>query len=259
MMRRILEQGVVSVCGVSALYLAGFAVNPARLYAQEPSSVPASSNYSLPLDDLNTVTTSSQRLNTEAELERLLQQRLAHPENAEAIDVAIHETFVERYAVLVLDSSGFSTLSQEVGIIPALADIERMRLVVVPLVEQRGGRVFKLEVDNVYAVFPSVELAVEVSHEIMVQVANIDKRVSIGIGFGDLIMISDGDRYSNVYGNEMNLASKLGEDVAQADEIMLSEAAFAALDEPAAQWESINLSVSGLTTGAYRWRSHRQD
>jgi len=45
------------------------------------------------------------------------------------------------------------------------------------------------------------------------QMARLQKHVSIGIGYGELIMISRDNHYSDVYGEQMNLASKLGEDL----------------------------------------------
>lgn len=163
---------------------------------------------------------------TELELEQLLQARNQYPHRAAEIDAQIRARFMETHAILVLDSSGFSRLSQEQGIIVALAEIERLRGVVAPIVEAHQGSPFKLEADNVYAVFPTVERAIAASCEMMRQLAAINKHVSIGIGYGDLIMISDGACYHDVYGEEMNLASKLGEDLAETDEVLLTEAAF---------------------------------
>lgn len=205
-------------------------------------------------------------LNTASELERLLRQRLQHPETAEAIDAQIHDQFIETHAILVLDSSGFSRISHEQGIISALAEIERMRGAVLPVIAAHQGSVFKIEVDNVYAVFPTVELAIAASNAIIDQVGLIQKQVSIGIGYGDLIMISTGSHYSDVYGEQMNLASKLGEDLAGRDEIMLTEAAFQQfqqIDGVADQgttdwevyWELVQTESSGLQLRAYKQRS----
>lgn len=194
-------------------------------------------------------------LNTALELERLLRQRLQYPETAEAIDAQIHDQFVETHAILVLDSSGFSRIAQQQGIIGALAEIERMRGAVLPVIAAHQGSVFKIEVDNVYAVFPTVDLAIAASNAMIEQVALIQKQVSIGIGYGELIMISTGSHYSDVYGEQMNLASKLGEDLAGRDEVMLTEAAFQQIDAVAADWELIRTEISGLQLQVYKQRS----
>lgn len=207
--------------------------------------------------------------NQEATLEQLLQNRLDHPEQADAIDAQIREMFEQRYAVLVLDSSGFSRLSQQQGIIAALAEVERMRRIVVPIMESHTGVVFKVEVDNVYAVFPSVLVAVQAAQAIMADMERANVPVSIGVGYGDLLTVSgsgvEGQRdrpVVDVYGEEMNLASKLGEDLAQHGELLLTTQAFQQLSLQNAeltQWEPLEHQISGLTVQVHSWRfsSHR--
>jgi len=191
------------------------------------------------------------RGNSETELERLLGDRLDHPDQCATIDTRIREQFIETHAVLVLDSSGFSRNCQQHSIIEALAEVERMRRAIVPLFQHQGGRVFKIEVDNIYAVFPQVEGALALAKETLVQLAPLGIRVSIGIGYGELLMIAEQDHYSNVYGIEMNLASKLGEDVAEANEIWLTDAAFQQLNG-SSEFERHVIHISGLDLKAYR-------
>ena len=214
------------------------------------SSLPwASSHSSQPIQ--------ASRGNTEAELERLLLARLDHPDRIQAIDAILQDLFFETYAVLVLDSSGFSLSAQRDGIISALTQVSRMRRLLVPLFQRYGGKVFKLEVDNIYAVFPTVEQALHISQDVLDCLLPENIHVSIGIGYGDLIMISEGGHYSNVYGKEMNLASKLGEDLAQADEIFLTDAAFrqlASAHPPQADlWKMVEVPISKLMIKAHQY------
>ena len=59
----------------------------------------------------------------------------------------------------------------------------------------------------------------------------------IGIGYGDLLRIGDQD----VYGAEVNAACKLGEDTAQAHEILISSAVAESVSLPAgAQLETLS-------------------
>jgi adenylate cyclase len=205
--------------------------------------------------------------NTMTALRQLLQLRLEHPEQAAAIDAQIQTTFGVTRAVMVLDSSGFSQLTQRSGIIAALAAIHQMQTIVVPVVTSHNGSIVKLEADNVYAVFPDVASATRAAQAIMQQLNSIDRPVSIGIGYGNLLMIgSETDEYEvgdrDLYGNEMNLASKLGEDIAQKAEILLTEAAYRQLsDRPIARlenqqvgkWESVETQISGVAIELYRW------
>ena len=73
--------------------------------------------------------------------------------------------------------------------------------------------------------------------------ADADRRLyaSIGIGFGDILVLADED----LFGDEVNLASKLGEDVAQGGMVLLTEAARAELD-PSVPTTPERVSVSGL-------------
>lgn len=194
--------------------------------------------------------------NTRAELTRLLQERNEHPEKAAALDRQIQETFEQTCAVLVLDMSGFSRLTIRYGIIHFLAMVHRMAAIAVPTVEDHQGRVFKQEADNLFAMFPTVSLAVEAAIDILRRFDAVnsilpdeqDLYAGIGIGYGDMLVIGDED----IYGKEMNLASKLGEDLARRGEVLLTEKAFAQISEPADLWEELNLSISGLDLVVYK-------
>ena len=189
--------------------------------------------------------------NTRTELQRLLQLRIEHPEQATDIDQQIHATFDCTCAIAVLDLSGFSRLTIRHGIIHFLSMVHRMTAIATPIVQQQQGRVVKQEADNLFAVFDSVEQAVVASTDILkaFAIANIslpdehDLHASIGIGYGTVLNIANED----LFGSEMNLASKLGEDLARPGEILLTEAAFRHLPQPAPQWQSLELSISGMT------------
>jgi adenylate cyclase len=162
-------------------------------------------------------------------LVRLLDHRNDHPERIAEIDRAVRLRFEERHAVLVLDMCGFSRLSLRHGIVHFLAMIRRMQRLAVPAIVAAGGRVVKAEADNLFAVFPDVPPAVRAARRIGVILAahnavlprDWDVHVSIGIGYGELLMVGDTD----LYGCELNLASKLGEDLAGPGEILLTPAA----------------------------------
>ena len=56
----------------------------------------------------------------------------------------------------------------------------------------------------------------------------------------------------DLYGSEVNLASKLGEDLAQRGEILLTESAFARVDSAKREYEQLSMSVSGLDLVVHR-------
>ncbi len=159
---------------------------------------------------------------------------------------------------MVLDMCGFSRLTARYGIIHFLAMIHRLHGIVLPIIRAQGGTVVKTEADNVFAVFPDVAPAVATSIEIQqrLHAANIflpedwDLHASLGIGYGELLMIGDDD----LYGNEMNIASKLGEDIAGRGEVFLSDAAHARIagDARAGQYEARQISVSSMVVTAHK-------
>jgi adenylate cyclase len=193
-------------------------------------------------------------------LDALLDSRNEHPERIAAIDDVIRAEFAQTHAVLVLDMSGFSRLVARYGTTHYLAMIRRMQGTAAPLVVSHEGRVVKQEADNLFAVFPTVDAAVESSRAInrAFAVANRylpedwDIHVSIGIGYGDVLMVDDVD----MFGHEMNLASKLGEDVAMAGEVLLTQSAYVALSTSEAA--TFNEATFGRFHVAY-WRLERSD
>jgi class 3 adenylate cyclase len=191
------------------------------------------------------------------ELERLLSARNEHPERLTDIDRQIWTAFGATCAVWVLDMCGFSRLTLRYGITHFLAMIHRLHTLVRPIVVGHGGRVVKTEADNVFAVFPDVGAAVRAAREVQEQLraANVflpedwDLHASIGIGFGDVLLIGEDD----FFGSEINIASKLGEDVAGPGEVYLTEPAFqraAAAGDPVAA-ERRDIPVSAMTVAAY--------
>ena len=171
---------------------------------------------------------------TRHELEKLLGHRNEHPERLAEIDREIWATFGETHAVWVLDMCGFSRLTMRYGITHFLAMIHRLHGIVRPIIDRDAGRVVKTEADNVFAVFDRVEAAVNAARDVQDHLATAnaflpddwDLHASIGIGFGEVLMISDDDDF---FGNELNLSSKLGEDIAGPGEILLTDAAHARL------------------------------
>ncbi|MFT3926291.1 MAG: adenylate/guanylate cyclase domain-containing protein [Myxococcales bacterium] len=193
-------------------------------------------------------------------LAKLLAHRNEHPERLYEIDQQIRERFEQTHALLVLDMCGFSRLTVKYGIIHYLAMIQRMQRVVLPLVTKAGGRVLKTEADNVFAVFPDVPQALgvalaatdELEQSNLVMPRDWDVHVSVGIGYGPLLMVGEHD----AFGSEMNLASKLGEDMAKAEQVLLTEAAWARMGAKKRAFVSRMARISGMRFPYYE---HKRD
>jgi class 3 adenylate cyclase len=189
-------------------------------------------------------------------LEALLAEYGEQPERRPLVADAVYRQFGQRLAILVIDSCGFSLRVRRWGILHALAMMYRLERHVRPLVEAHGGRVLRREADNVFAVLPGVRLALSCAQTILLEMSAANEllpapervELSIGIGFGDVLLVSSSD----VCGDEMNVACKLGEDLAQGNEILLSEAARHALSDSRWKFEETRFTISGQSLRAHR-------
>lgn len=178
--------------------------------------------------------------NTEAERARefydLLNERwkTAHDLTARgrkhlhAIDTRLHRRYERTLSPLVIDMSGFTRLTLRHGILHYLSLIRQMVKRVEPEIRRHRGRIVKQEADNVYAAFPNTALALAAAIKVRdsLHQANLGDEeafeiyVSMGVGHGPVL-----DLGYDMWGAEFNLTCKLGEDVADRDEILLTEAA----------------------------------
>ncbi len=199
--------------------------------------------------------TKQKPLPTCNDLYKLLDIRIEHPEQTKEIDAQIIKEFEQERTIFVLDMSGFSRTVQRFGIIHYLAMVHRMRRIVLPVVEKYSGIVVKFEADNCFAVFSNPDDALGASLDIhnnleavnLITADESDVHVSIGIGHGPVLLFCD-----DMYGNELNLASKLGEDVAERGEILLTDSARKLSSSETFSFETFPLAVSGVEMRAHR-------
>jgi class 3 adenylate cyclase len=169
------------------------------------------------------------RRNSHARLHDLLEEMSRRPEAEAELTAIIERDFGETRAILVLDMSGFSRCTQENGIVCFLLMIHEMKRLAVPVVTEVGGILVKAEADNLYCLFEDVDAAIAAGQEILRRLdeANAgtaeDRHLGagIGIGFGHVLNVDERD----LFGHEVNLACKLGEDTAEGGEILLTAAA----------------------------------
>ncbi|MEN3331669.1 MAG: adenylate cyclase [Blastocatellia bacterium] len=192
-----------------------------------------------------------------AYLNQLLSERNQHAERATDIDQQILQTFEQRVAILAMDMCGFTSITLAHGIIHFLAMIRQMEEVSTPAVTGNGGRVIKQEADDLFAVFSDPVQALEAALNIRRGFNALNKVLpparhlhgSIGIGFGNTLVIGDED----LFGSEMNLACKLGEDIAEEDEILLTPAAYTALPAGHYVCKPVHFALGELDIHCYRY------
>jgi len=197
--------------------------------------------------------------NSRETLGHLLDDLMQHPERRAEITAAIEQVFGQERAVLTLDMAGFSATTIRHGIVEFLLMIHKMQVVARPCVEEHGGVVVKAYADNLLCMFDTVEAAVAAARDIVrrLNTVNIilpDARrlfASMGIGYGNVLNIDNQD----LFGGEVNLASKLGEDLAEMGEILLTAAAVNQLPGGEAGCSKHEVSVSGITLTYYSIRA----
>lgn len=187
---------------------------------------------------------------SQTRLWKLVEERCRQGADVAAIDQRIWDLFGEDWAIMYTDLSGFSRRTSEFGIVHFLQIIYEQRKLLLPIVENFDGLLLKEEGDSFMIMFRRADRAVECGIEMQHACRNVNERrkpeeqilLCLGIGYGRVLRIGDQD----VWGREVNNASKLGEDTAKAYEILLTGAAKAALgDKPDLGYEDIGAGSFG--------------
>jgi class 3 adenylate cyclase len=157
---------------------------------------------------------------------------------------------------MVIDMTAFTRSVERHGVMHFLCRIARMRRIAAAAVEAHGGVIVKFAADNAYALFErareALEAAIAINRGCAEEAAAGGDaiQVCIGIDRGRLLVIEEG---TDLYGHCVNVAAKLGEDVARAGEILMTANAF---DDIAAEaevaCEEAQFEVSTLAIRGYR-------
>ena len=178
------------------------------------------------------------------------------PAERKIIETALWEAYGQEQAVFVLDMSGFSRLTRKYGIIHYLSMVRRMQLTTGPIVKSFDGYMIKYDADNCFALFPAplnaVNAAIAMQHAFdaanILTADDLDIRIGCGIDFGRILVIGSED----CFGDAVNRASKLGEDVAEAGDILVTQEAMQLIPtEAGIKAHEISISISGIEIPAY--------
>ena len=159
-------------------------------------------------------------------------------------------------AVLVMDMAGFSHMAQKYGVIHYLSMVKRMQVITQPIIERHRGHVVKYEADNCFARFKEVIDAVRASIGINLAIEGMnlmtpdefDIHVSCGIDYGRFLLIKKRD----FFGNPVNKASKLGEDISGPGEILVTQEAMSHVREMSGiRTKTVNFNLSGISLDAH--------
>lgn len=165
---------------------------------------------------------------SEDRIAKLIEERLKPGTDKQKIDDRIWDLFGERWCVMFTDLSGFSRGVAKFGIIHFLQTILESERLLIPAIEDNDGILLKVEGDSFLVIFRNVRKAIQCSFNMqqILKKYNVDRPdeekilLCIGLGFGRMLRIGDAD----VFGSEVNAASKLGEDRAEPWEVLVTDA-----------------------------------
>jgi adenylate cyclase len=141
----------------------------------------------------------------------------------------IWERFGTEGAVFISDMASFSSTSRKIGVCHFLKMIYQARQIIARLVAQNCGVLLKCDADNCYAFFENTDDAIRAAFDINAELFkhneefSLDEQIclSVGIDYGRVLLISDRE----FFGDPVNTASKLGEDLAIRAETLVTKRA----------------------------------
>ena len=168
----------------------------------------------------------------------------------DAFDAEVWSRLGVEGTILVTDLSGFTRTTRTRGILHFLTIFRRSEVVADPVVAAHGGHVLKHEADDLIVEFRSPRRAIEAALELQRRFRALnatlaeDERVGlcVGIEHGRYLGLAD-----DAFGDPVNVAYKLGEDVAEVGEILVGDAALAA-----ARAEGLTLDADVVLDGPRR-------
>jgi class 3 adenylate cyclase len=176
---------------------------------------------------------STSHSKTSEHFEDLLRQYTKKPSQRLEIKKEMYQRYSHKKALLITDMSGFTRLTQEYGIIHYLSMIQTMKKITHHVVQSFQGRVIKCEADDCFSIFdtPNQALlaAIKLNKTLAINNQKTSKALAIkiasGIDYGSILLIDN----KELFGSAVNIASKLGEDLAHSGEILISKKAFSLL------------------------------
>ena len=147
-----------------------------------------------------------------------------------------NEKYHWRKAILSMDMTGFTSTAMRRGEINSLLRILDAQKVAIPVLQDCGAELIRCFADDIVALFDDPNDAVDAALEThkRVQLFNQSELASeyptlccAGIGYGTVFRFGP----NLAQGDEMNRASKLGEDIARANETLVTERAFEAISD----------------------------
>ncbi len=164
-----------------------------------------------------------------------LDQRGDDEDARRVFDADVWSQLGSEATILVTDLSGFTKQTKKHGILHFLHVFRRCERACMPIVEEFGGILMKQEADDLITIFedPLSALKAAIKMQVVTQAQNADLpseddhvKMSMGLECGPLLRLTD-----DAFGDAVNVAFKLGEDIASGGELLIGKKAFTAATE----------------------------
>lgn len=179
----------------------------------------------------------------------------------EITDADFRKKYCRERAILAMEMTGFTLSALEVGEIRSLTRIFDAQRAAIPVLQDQGAELIRCFADDIVALFPNPGVAVDAALEIHRRIRKFNASsiasehptvLCAGIGYGTVFAIGP----NLAQGDEMNRASKLGEDIARGNETLITERAY----EAVADRKDLSSSARTSTIRCFRstgsWRSN---
>lgn len=169
------------------------------------------------------------------QLRELLDRRLAAVDRSDAAEVALIDAEVARrfekpLAVMITDTSGFTAQTKAHGVTFFLMKMRRLFRIAEPIIVRHGAELVKVDADDLFVVCDSADALLQVARDLLAALDEYNVThadflgISIGLSYGKTLVIE-----RDIFGDAVNTASKLGEDIGLVSEILATESFLAAL------------------------------
>lgn len=166
-------------------------------------------------------------------------------QQGEMTEAEFSEKYHRERAILSMDMTGYTSSAMRHGELESLLRVLDAQRVVIPVLQEFGAELIRCFADDIVALFHEPNAAVDAAFEVhrRIQLFNESPLTSqnstqccVGVGFGRVFSIGP----NLAQGDEMNRASKLGEDIARANETLITERAYSAVvrrDDIRFEWQ----------------------
>jgi class 3 adenylate cyclase len=176
------------------------------------------------------------KISEQPRLNRALNEYVtSKPEERRTIEERMWNTFGTKQCVVVIDMANFSLVTHKHGIIYYLSLIHTMQKTVEHKVSAYDGVLIQFLADNAFFIIDDVNRAVECLMDINQTLQKLnqsspqmwDVEICAGVCFGEFLNVNGND----IFGEPVNIASRLGEDLAGPWQVLLSSHAMRKLSD----------------------------